>query len=391
MRSLHALWRTIEREAVLAGVEAQWQLWLGDDIDVARAFLKPEQNLASSYPCERHPGACARRVVHHGPDDVVAVCGLDESECERLALKRADAVVYALSLPRLLAGVGEALGCGGDVQPVAGARAWSLGARPGGASVFFVLPERETGYGGTLATILAHHPSGELAVLVPLADALAASDRSLLSQRRATVLACDEMLDLDDEGELTTRDPTYVIPLVEPLMVRDGAGDYDRKPIAICWRHDSDAPVNVSDNGELDRLRELEHGVEHFVDATLDKPRCSKSNGKKKRDEADLTQGEVAMLLAFIARRSAGRDHERPENLRVSILSTTESKKQAFKEMRRKVDRNTTSRQKYALFKARRSLDGGPQLYEIRPDSGVTFCFLLRPEDLAQIHAAVVR
>lgn len=97
------------------------------------------------------------------------------------------------------------------------------------------------------------------------------------------------------------------------------------------------------------------------------------------------------MLLAFMARRVAGREHERPESLRISNLSTAESKKQAFKEMRRKVDRNTTSRQKYALFKARRSLDGGPQLYEIRPDEGVTFCFLVRPDDLDQMRAVAVR
>lgn len=391
MPSLHALWRTLEREVVVAGVEAQWHLWLGETFDAVRPFLKPEQELATSYPCEREPDTCARRVVHHGPDDIVAVCGMDVPECERMPLTRADVVVHALALPRLLAQVGDALGCSGDVQRVTGARFWSLGVRPGGGAVFFVLPDRETGYSTTLATLLAHHPSGDLAVLVPCADSLSASDRSLLSQRRASVIACDEVLELDDAGKLIQLSPTYVTPTPEVLTLHDGAGEYQRKPIAVCWRHNSDAPVQITTDEELATLRAMEQDVDHFVDATLDKPCCSKRNGKKKRDEAALTQGEVAMLLAFIARRVGGRDHERPENLRISILSTTESKKQAFKEMRRKVDRNTTSRQKYALFKARRSLDGGPQLYEIRPDDGVTFCFLVRPDDLEQMRGVAVR
>ena len=215
MPSLHALWRTIEHEEVLAGVEAQWRLWLGETLDTVRPFLNPEQELASSYPCERQPDACARRVVHHGPDDIVAVCGLDESECDRRPLGRADVVVYALALPRLLAGVGEVLGCDGDVQPVAGTRAWSLGVRPGGAHVFFMLPERETGYTASVATVLAHHPSDELAVLVPCADRLSVPNRFLLSQRRATVFACDELLDLDDAGKLIQRSPTYAMPTLK--------------------------------------------------------------------------------------------------------------------------------------------------------------------------------
>lgn len=391
MPSLHALWRTLEREAVLAGVEAQWRLWLGETIDAVRPFLKPEQELASSYPCERQPDTCARRVVHHGPDDIVAVCGLDVAACERLPLARADAVVHALALPRLLAKVSDALGCSGDVQPVAGARAWSLGVRPGGAAVFFVLPERESGYGGTLATVLAHHPSGDLAVLVPRADGLSATDRSLVSQRRATVIACDELLDLDDAGQLIQRSPSYVMPTPEVLTVRDGAGEYERKPIAICWRHDSDAPVHIATEEELVAARGLEQDVDHFVDATIDKPCCSKRNGKKRRDADRLTAGQVSMLAAYLARATRSLDHERPENLRIPNVTTAASRKKAFNDMRRKVDVTTSSRRSYRLFKDRASFSGGPQEYEFRPDDGATYCFLLRFEHYGSVETAVIR
>jgi len=391
MPSLHALWRTIEREEVLAGVEAQWQLWLGDALDVLRPFLKPEQNLASSYPCERHPDACARRVVHHGPDDIVAVCGLDESECDRRPLTRADAVVYALALPRLLAGVGEALGCGGDVQPVC-TRAWSLGVRPGGAHVFFVLPERETGFAAPLATLLAHHPTGEFVLIVPTADTLAAADRALLSQRRAAALVCDEVIDLNDDGQLVHHAPaSYVIPPPEVLSVHEGPATYAQKPVAICWRHDSATPVQIIDAGDLDRVRAIESDVEHFVDATVDKPRCSKRNGKKKRDEDRLTAGQVSMLAAYLARATRNLDHERPENLRIPNVTTVASRKKAFNDMRRKVDVTTDSRRSYRLFKDRASFSGGPQEYEFRPDEGASYCFLVRFEHFSSVESAVIR
>lgn len=185
----------------------------------------------------------------------------------------------------------------------------------------------------------------------------------------------------------------------------DGADDCARRPIAICWRSDREVPVHVTTTEELEMLRALEQDVDHFVDATVDKPRCSKRTSRrrttrkrtsrkrttrKKREEADLMPGEVAMLLAFMARRVARCEHARPENLRISNPSTVESKKQAFKGLRRKLDCNTISRQKYALFKSRRSLDGGSQLYEIRPDEGVTFCFIVRPDDFDRMCAVAV-
>ncbi len=391
MANIHALWRTLERETVLAGVEAQWRRWLGETLDAVRPFLKPEHELATSYPCEREPDTCARRVVHHGPDDIVAVCGLNVAECERMPLTRADVVVHALALPRLLAKVGDALGCSGDVQPVTGARAWSLGVRPGGGAVFFVLPDRESGYSSTLASVLAHHPSGDFAVLVPCADSLSASDRSLLSQRRATMISCDEVLDVDDAGQFTRRSQTYVTPTPEVLTVRDGAGEYERKPIAICWRHDNDDPVQITSDEELVTLRALEQDVDHFVDATIDKPSCSKRNGNKKRDEERLTAGQVSMLAAYLARATRKLDHERPENLRIPNVTTAASRKKAFNDMRRKVDVTTGSRRSYRLFKDRASFSGGPQEYEFRPDDGATYCFLLRFEHYGSVETAVIR
>jgi hypothetical protein len=391
MANLHPLWRTLGPEGLVAGVEAQWHYWLGDTLDVVRPFLKPERTLASRYPCERSPGTCARRVVCRGDDDIVAVCGYGEAVCEPMPLTRADVVVYGLDLPRLLCKASTALGCAGKALPVAGNGTWSLGARSGGGLVFFVLPDRETGCTGPLAVLLAHYPDGDISVLMPTVEGLGAVDRALLNYRRVTVLACDEVFGVDASGEVTATEPSYAIPTDEVLAVRDGVGGFEYSPLAVCWRHEDNAPVEITSLDELEAVRALEPDVEHFVDATLDRPRCSKRSGGEKRDKADLTQGEVAMLLAFIARGVAGRGHERPDRFRISNLSTAESKKQVFKEMRRKVDRNTTSRQKYALFKARRSLLGGPQLYEIRPDEGVTFCFLVRSEDLAEMRAAAVR
>jgi hypothetical protein len=387
MKSLNQLWRIFEREQVLVGVEAQWQLWLGGPVDVLRPYLAPEQDLASSYPCENNPEYCTRRVVHHGPDDIVAVCGLDPPECDRLPLSRSDVIVYELALERFLPKIAEVIDCVGGVQKVAGTRAWSVGFRSGNTQVFFVLPSRGVGYAVPIAMLLAQHPMGELAVLVPRTRSLAGPERALLSQRRATILSCDELVGADHAGRLVrVRPEASHLELVKPPQSADSC---PMRPVAIGWRDGEEAKTIAVE--ELDRWRAFESEVEHFVDATLNKPRCSKRNGEDEREVDRLTPGQVSLLAAYLARATRKLDQARPETLRVPNLSTAASRKKAFNELRRKVDITAGSRRRYRLFKDRSSYSGGPQEYEFRPDDGATFCFILRFEHYQTVETAVTR
>lgn len=101
MRELLRVLRRIEVLPVTAGVDAQWKELLGDDLELIEPYLQPEQRLATSYPCP-HPvdEHCPRRVVHHGPDDIVAVCGNASPQCDALELCRGDLVVRRLRVDR---------------------------------------------------------------------------------------------------------------------------------------------------------------------------------------------------------------------------------------------------------------------------------------------------
>ena len=104
------VWRRVEALPVPAGVDAQWRDLLGDDLRLVEPYLKPEQRLATSYPCP-HPvhDDCPRRVVHHGPNDVVAVCGNASPQCEPLKLSRRDLVVRTLKMKEWIAAVVDEL------------------------------------------------------------------------------------------------------------------------------------------------------------------------------------------------------------------------------------------------------------------------------------------
>ncbi|RMH00003.1 MAG: hypothetical protein D6705_01640 [Deltaproteobacteria bacterium] len=99
MHDLLRVWRRIEALHVTAGVDQQWRELLGDDFGLIEPYLRPEQSLATSYPCP-HPihDGCPRRVVHHGPGDIVAVCGNASPQCEPVKLSRRDIVVRTLKI-----------------------------------------------------------------------------------------------------------------------------------------------------------------------------------------------------------------------------------------------------------------------------------------------------
>jgi len=106
MHDLLRIWRRVEALPVAAGVDEQWAELLGGDLHVLEPYLKPEQQLATSYPCP-HPihDDCPRRVIHHGPGDIVAVCGNAAPQCEPLKLTRQQLVVRSLKTKEWIAAI----------------------------------------------------------------------------------------------------------------------------------------------------------------------------------------------------------------------------------------------------------------------------------------------
>jgi len=119
MRDLLRVWRRVEALPVAAGVDEQWKELLGDDLRVVEPYLKPEQQLATTYPCP-HPvhDDCPRRVIHHGPDDIVAVCGNASPQCEPLKLTRQQIVVRGLKTKEWIAAVVKELRAANGLDPI---------------------------------------------------------------------------------------------------------------------------------------------------------------------------------------------------------------------------------------------------------------------------------
>ncbi len=114
-KKLSRLWPTLESLPGLAAVTAEWRDRLGPEYDLAKAFLKPTDQLASAYPCTGS-GGCGGpcRVVEHGPGDVVAVC----EDCGTTRkITKADRVVWRVDTDLLLKSLAGVLSLTAD--PVA--------------------------------------------------------------------------------------------------------------------------------------------------------------------------------------------------------------------------------------------------------------------------------
>lgn len=385
MASLNCLWRTLERQDVTVAVEVQWRRWLGESYPCLRRFLSPEQDRATSYPCERCAGPCMMHVVQVAEQGLLAVCALEPQECEPVPLRGGELTLYAFGMPRLLEEMAELLGCRGEMQACRRLRIWLLGVHERtGEPYFFVLPNRFMDYGLCVAALLGHFPTGGIAIVVPGLARLGAEARSLLSQRHARLLACENVFELWD-GKLALHTPEVVVDGAISAQVTES-----QAPLALAFRNGLERPVVIHSEGELDALRAVEGEVEHFADLTLDAAYCSAERDGQ-RVQAQLRPGEVAMLVAYLGRWMEGSGPQRAENMRVPTLSTPESRRRAFKDLRRKLDRNAGGRQSYVLFKSRPSLHGGPRLHELRPGPGVRYCILVRPQDLAASKVVALR
>ncbi len=192
MHDLLRSWQKVEALPVAAGIDAQWRELLGDDVRAIEPYLRPEQQLATTYPCP-HPihDGCPRRVVHHGPDDIVAVCGNASRWCEPVKLTRRDLVVRSLKTKEWMAAITEELRAANGLQPldleVEGAVAVGVLARRG-RRVAVVWLRREVDNLETVANGIRARLDGlDLALLLP-PDLRRAPDR-LLADGRIVFLA----------------------------------------------------------------------------------------------------------------------------------------------------------------------------------------------------------
>lgn len=127
MKTSNSLWRRLERLAGHAAVMVEWRALLGPCFEHFQGYLRPTEREATQILCAGQCArGCSRRIVRHGPRDIVAVC--PEDECS-IDLEPEDCVIHEINAARLLVDMGCALGVEAQPEPLAGFPAvYRLGA-----------------------------------------------------------------------------------------------------------------------------------------------------------------------------------------------------------------------------------------------------------------------
>jgi len=170
MERLEHFWPALEAVPGRTLTLGEWRTIFGADYDVGERFLRPTARYAQSLPCGRNgSAACLRRVVEHGPDDLVAVCGESPRACDSTPVTKDELLLYEVEVRRLAEDLSQILGLAPRFDGL-GHATWSLGEYPAVGtrriSVLLAIPNSSA----ELSRITARLPSGPVILLTPTRD-----------------------------------------------------------------------------------------------------------------------------------------------------------------------------------------------------------------------------
>ena len=150
---------------------ADWRALAGPDFDWMRAFLRPTDVRAATYPCQARPRCgCRHELAVLEDGRIMAPCRCEMSDCEPLWLTPAEVVAYELDAPALCRALAPALGleAGADCGAPTGdglVQSWLVG-RTGALRwpVFFCQCPDESVFVGELVTLAKGHRDGFVAL-----------------------------------------------------------------------------------------------------------------------------------------------------------------------------------------------------------------------------------
>jgi len=264
MKKLQRLWWVFEQPHGVQGVRAEWRRYLGAELPAVEPLLRKRKERSETYPCPV-PGAigCQRQVVVHGPDDIVAVCGLTPKECDSVKLKPEDIVVYELDLKRFCGFLAESLELASVAQPLNPRNdIWQVGTWVASTTdqrpVFLVTSADRVAFDGAIGVLLASFQKPFVA-LTPRLRFCGATAMEGLKRRGTALLALDGIVVRSEEGRLTI---TGTLPqlLAASGSAGFGASTGDRN----VFRREQDFWV-LSFEGKTIRLKHLA-GLAHIVE-----------------------------------------------------------------------------------------------------------------------------
>lgn len=199
MKKLKLFWRAFEEPYGILGVREEWRRHLGAEFAAASPFLRKLKEPSATYPCPRRGGdGCPRRVVIHGPEDIVAVCGCVPKECDTLKLKPEDITVYELDRRRFCGFLAESLGLATVAEPVGPLDGiWHVGSLAVTATdhrpAFLVASTSRSQFDGAIGSLLVSF-QGPFTVLTPTPRFAGATATEGLRQRGAALLAIEDVI-----------------------------------------------------------------------------------------------------------------------------------------------------------------------------------------------------
>lgn len=170
-------------------------------------FFRPTGRIANAFPCPYPSGeGCPRRVVDHGANEFVAVCGESPARCDRVSITRADLLVQRLDLPRLCKEIATCLCLESSPHLKTSATdTWLLGTSRSSAAtwqpVHLALPDSDEAFSHAVAE-LAMVAEGPFLLLTPTSHRTNVRALELLRRRNAQYLTLEELVAFSDRGEL---------------------------------------------------------------------------------------------------------------------------------------------------------------------------------------------
>lgn len=110
----------------------------GESWPMVAPYFRPTSRLAAAIDCPKPGGdGCPRRVVEHGFDDLVAVCGNSPQECPTIPVSRQDVLIHELRIDSLLSDLCRLLEVQGTGPEKILSLTWNMGryVRPGRQSL----------------------------------------------------------------------------------------------------------------------------------------------------------------------------------------------------------------------------------------------------------------
>lgn len=205
---LARFWYACETITGQAAVEAEWKRLAGADYEVAKVFVRPRQELASSYPCPHEPQcACNHRVIDHGNGRIAAVCRCDHSSCDTIILTKSDLLIYELDLSVLRTAIIDALSlqsARADVPGIPWATRVGFDSPCAGYrfSVYLILTPQRDRFTSAVFALAASH-SGPFIVIGPTDRKCEPGCTELLAARKSLLLTLSDVLSIDMSGRPT--------------------------------------------------------------------------------------------------------------------------------------------------------------------------------------------